>query len=248
MDAAMKLFQRGRGCHPLQQRALLVYRAFVGLVGLKISFYHLFLLQQYEAMHSCQDFLLIELLQVSLISRVDNDSNVWGCWVPCMSLALNSWLCILWDGSKTTRVCGRSLFMFLQDIFLALLNLWLLIVAEKNPHFLILSILPSDLLISIVSIYFLYSLLVKVSEPMQFYTILLATSPICERVTSLAGSELMKKRGLILLASPATFENTPFVILLTAPKIPIESSPPSFHTVFFLGFGSHSLIVIQWYK
>ena len=42
MDAAMKLFQRGHGCHPWQQRALLVYRAFVGLVGLKISFYRFF--------------------------------------------------------------------------------------------------------------------------------------------------------------------------------------------------------------
>ena len=92
---------------------------------------------------------------------------------------------------------------------------------QRRIHmFLILNILPSDLLISSVSIYFLYSLLVKVLEPMQFYTMFLAISSICqrERVTSLAGSELMKKRGLILLASPATFENTPFGILVTPPS------------------------------
>lgn len=50
----------------------------------------------------------------------------------------------------------------------------------------------------------------KFQNRCSFKPFLLATSPICRRVTSLAGSELMKKRGLILLASPATFENTPF--------------------------------------
>lgn len=147
--------------------------AFVGLVGLEISFYRFFAAAIWSNAFMSRFFVDRITTNFLDIKGGSSNSNVWGCWVACMSLALNSWLCILWDGSKTTPVCGRSLFMFLEDtcMFVALLNLWLLTVAEKIPHFLILKILPSDLLISIISRIYIFPLL----RTMQFYPFLTAS-------------------------------------------------------------------------